>query len=456
MMKRTTVFVFLAFIGVNAFSQDQTGDRLLTFKEAIDIAMRNNVTLIAQRNLLTQQKVNKTYRWAQLGPQASVNATLYESNGNRFIQQEGKVVNATVNGLSANLNIQQPIFNGMSLFYNARGSSEIFDAQLETVNRSMQTTMNNVATQYLQVLLDKELAKIALENLKNQQTQFEQVKAQVELGARSPVDEYNQQAQVSTAELRLMQANYTLVNSRITLMQTLLLDPTDSLSIEEPEWNINGMALDNLSLPSLVETALQKRSDLKAFKHLENSARMNMHSSKGNYMPGLNAFYSNGSAWNQLKDADTQDPGYRNFDQQFRTDNKQNNFGLSLNIPLFTGFQNRAIMMQSKVQYQNSKLNRSSQEVLVKGDVLRAFENYQAIQIAYKSAQTGLEASQMAFDLERERYNLGVTSFVDFVNANRTYLQAQTDMASAKYRFLFQKVALDFAVGTLKVEDIPY
>ena len=62
----------------------------------------------------------------------------------------------------------------------------------------------------------------------------------------------------------------------------------------------------------------------------------------------------------------------------------------------------------------------------------------------------------MAFDLERERYNLGVTSFVDFVNANRTYVQAQTDMAQAKYRFLFQKIALDFAVGTLKVEDIPY
>ena len=67
----------------------------------------------------------------------------------------------------------------------------------------------------------------------------------------------------------------------------------------------------------------------------------------------------------------------------------------------------------------------------------------------------GLEASQMAFNLEKERYDLGITSFVDFATANRTYVQAQTNMAQAKYRFLFQKLLLDYALGTLRFEDIP-
>lgn len=455
-MKRTSLLIVLCGLLSTAFAQEQRTDTSLTFKEAIDLAVKNNVTLNTQKNNLLQQRVNRTYRWAQLGPQAGINASLYQSNGNRFIQQEGKVVNATVNGLSATLNIQQPIFNGLSIFNTARSSTEFFDAQLENVNRNLQSTINSVAIQYLSVLLDQELVKIAEENLKNQQTQFDQVKTQVELGARSPVDQYNQQAQVSAAELRLTQAEYNLVSDKITLFQSLLVDPTDSISIEEPEWNINGMALDNLNLPILVETALERRSDLKMYRHLEKGNRLSMHSAKGGYLPSLYAFYSNGSAWNQLKDADKADPGYRTFDQQFWTDNRSNSFGLSLSVPLFTGFQTRSIYMQSKVAYENSKLNTSNQEVLVKGDVVRAYENYQAVQTAYTAALKGLEASQMAFDLERERYNLGVTSFVDFVNANRTYVQAQTDMAQAKYRFLFQKIALDFAVGTLKVEDIPY
>jgi outer membrane protein len=452
-MKRVSIIFVLTILSHIVLSQST--DSVLTFKEAIDLAVRNNVTVNAQRNILMQNRSSKTYRWAQLGPQAGINATLYQSTGNRFIQQEGKVVNATVNGLSASLNVQQPIFNGLTIFNQARSASEAMDAQAENVNRSMQTVINNVAVQFLQVLLDQELVKIAQENLKNQQIQFEQVQTQVELGARAPVDEYNQQAQVSTAELRLYQANYALMSDKATLLQSLLVDPTVTTNIEEPEWNINGIALDNVDMQTLLQTALEKRSDLKMYKHLESSNRLSMHAAKGNYLPSLNAFYNNGSAWNQLRGASKTDPGYRSFDQQFWTDNRSSSFGLSLYIPLFTGFQNRFQYMQSKVLYENAKLNTKNQEVLVKGDVLRAYENYRSIQAAYGAALKGLEAAQQAFNLERERYFLGVTSFVDVTNATRTYVQAQTDMAQAKYRFLFQKIALDFAVGTLKVEDIP-
>jgi outer membrane protein len=122
---------------------------------------------------------------------------------------------------------------------------------------------------------------------------------------------------------------------------------------------------------------------------------------------------------------------------------------------LFTGFQNRVFYVQNKVQYQNNQLLTKSREILVKGDVLRAYENFQSVKKAYSAGLTGLEASQMAYNLEQERFNLGITSFVDFANANRTFIQAQTDMAQAKYRFLFQKLMLDYAVGTLKPEDIP-
>jgi outer membrane protein TolC len=44
---------------------------------------------------------------------------------------------------------------------------------------------------------------------------------------------------------------------------------------------------------------------------------------------------------------------------------------------------------------------------------------------------------------------------VDFANANRTYIQAQTDMAQAKYRFIFQKIMLDYAIGTLNPDELP-
>lgn len=451
-MKRLIVFFGLSLSVFAVFAQE--GDSILTFKEAVQIALKNNVLLNTERNNLLQSKVNKTFRVGQMGPQVSINGNAYQSNGNRFIQQELKVVNTTVYGAQVGLYVEQPIFNGLGALNSARQASSQLDAQLEEVNRSTQDVINTVSIQFLQVLLDQELLKIAQENLELQGTQYEQVKVQVEVGSRSPVDEYNQQAQVSNAELRVAQAEYALINDRTTLLQSLLVDPTVTTHIQEPDWDVNTLALDNLELDQLLEVAHERRSDLRQARYTERASKFGMSANKGNYLPSLNAFYNNGSAYNQVKGA-PRDSEYRSFKDQFTNFNRSNSIGLSFNIPIFTGFQNRAFYIQSRVLHENNKLQTKNSEVIVKGDVLRAYENFRSVKKAYSSGLTGLEASEMAFNLEQERFNLGITSFVDFANANRTFIQAQTDMAQAKYRFIFQKIMLDYAVGTLRPEDIP-
>jgi outer membrane protein len=171
-------------------------------------------------------------------------------------------------------------------------------------------------------------------------------------------------------------------------------------------------------------------------------------------LPSLNARYSFGSRYNQVRGTQ-RDSAYRDFGNQFFTDNRYQSFGIGVSIPIFTGFQNRYTYVQSKVLYENNKIQTKNQDVIVKGDVVRAYRNFESIKKGYIASSDGLAASEMAFNLEKERYDLGVTSFVDFAAANRTYVQAQTNLAQAKYRFLFQKILLDYALGTLKFEDIP-
>lgn len=448
MIRSLLVAAMLVMPGV-IFSQ-----QTLTFKEAVRIGLQNNVILNQQRNTLQQAMAQKLFRTAQLGPQVSINGGASINSGNNWIQSTGEVVNATVDGASASLNVQMPIFNGLSILNTARQASSQADAQLEQVNRSMQDVINLVSIQFLQVLLDQELLKIAQENLDVQKKQLEQVLAQVELGARSPVDEYNQQAQVSNAELAVTQAEFTLANDKITLFQTILIDPTTGTILEEPGWDVNAIALDNQDLTELLETAARQRSDLRQARETEEASRLAMNASKGNYLPSINAQYTYGTRYNQVRGT-PHDSLYRDFNNQFFKDNLYQSLGIGITIPIFTGFQNRATYVQSRVQYDNNKLLTKSREVIVKGDVVRAYENFESVKKGYSASLKGLEASQMAYNLELERFNLGVTSFVDFANANRTYVQAQTNMAQAKYRFLFQKILLDYALGTLKFEDIP-
>src|SRR5688572_1706366 len=296
MRSRVQNYVMIAALMASPFLA--LAQEKLSFKEAVKIGLQNNVTLNQQRNTLYQSQVQKTSRFAQLGPQVSINGNAGIRSGNNWIQNTGEVVNATVDGAAVSLDVTMPIFNGLSNVNAARQSSSQFDAQLEQVNRSTQDIISLVSTQYLQVLLDQELLKIAQENLEVQKKQLEQVVEQVNLGSRSPVDEYNQQAQVSNSELLLVQAEFNLVNDKITLFQTLLVDPTGETTLEEPAWDVNQIALDNQDLNQLLEIASQQRSDLKQAQFTEKASKLSMNASKGNYLPSLNAQYSYGSRYN--------------------------------------------------------------------------------------------------------------------------------------------------------------
>jgi outer membrane protein len=142
----------------------------------------------------------------------------------------------------------------------------------------------------------------------------------------------------------------------------------------------------------------------------------------------------------------------RPFNEQFKTNNVQKQYGFSLTIPIFNGLQNRTNYVQRKIQYKNSQLTRDNLEFQIRNDVIRAVRNYEGARKAFSITSDQLTAAEMAFQLETERYNLGVTSFVDYANSNRVYVQAQTEKAQSEYRLVFQKIVLEYAVGTLKTE----
>ncbi len=447
-MKRV-LFVGLVFIGSWAVAQEQksTG-KVMTFEEAVKIALKNGMLLNQQRNNLEYNNMLKTSAISGLGPSLSASVNAYQTNGNSFIQQQG-VVNGTVDAFSGQLNANLNLFNGFSQINRVKQATNALDAQLYFVNRTAQDIINTVASQYLTVLLDKELLRIAQENHQAQDKLLLQIQEQVKLGGRGPVDEYNQISQTKAAQLRMLQAEVQLVNDRALLAQTLLIDSFEDIDLVRPSWDINEMSSKEIELANLYETAMKQRGDYLRAEKNERAAKFNMEVNRALMMPTLSAFASYGSAYNKKQG----DNSARSFSDQFQNDNVRKQYGLQLNIPILNGFQNRTTYMQQRVLYLNSKTTLRNAEVLVKTDVYRAYQNFQLFKQTYSVTVEQQKAAEVANEYEVERYNLGVTNFVDYANANRVLVQAQTDKAQAEYRLLFQKVLVDYAVGTLKTED---
>ncbi|MBI1769504.1 MAG: TolC family protein [Bacteroidetes bacterium] len=448
-MKRLLVTILLGLsliLGVRA----QT--KTLTFNDAVKIALRNGVLFNQQKNNLELNQIQKLSNILGLGPTLAASTSAYRVDGNTFNNNTGQVVNGIFDQMNVQINANWNIFNGFSQVNRAKQYSNLLDAQAFYINRTAQDLINTITGQYLQVLLDAELLKIANENWEALKNQLRQVKEQVELGARSPVDEYNQDSQTKAAEIRALQAQINLINDKALLTQTLLLDPTEDLEIVKPDWDINSVFAGKTEFKELFETALKSRGDyLRAVKN-EDAARFGMNAARSTMLPTLSAFGTLYSAYNHAHG----DPNVRPFDVQFKSDNLKKIYGLQLNIPILGGnqnLQNRTNYVQQRVTYLNNQLTRKNVEVQVKTDVLRAHQNMQLYAKTYTVTIDQLKAAEVALQLESERYNLGVTNFVDYANANRVFVQAQTDKAQAEYRLLFQKVLVDYAVGTLKPED---
>ena len=428
----------------------------LTFKEAVKIGLENNLNLNQQENNLITSRASKTANGVSIfAPSVTINGNAGRNDGNSFNQQQGQVVNGVVDFVGANINATVPLFTGLSTVNTYRQTDFQYNAQLHLVKRTNQDVIRNVAAQFLVVLLDQQLVMIQQRNLETQRQQYDQIREQVNAGSRAEVDLFNQEYQVKNAEVLLIRATNTLRNDKVTLSQTLQLDPTAEIELQEPDWAMDLNELNGISIEDLNQLAVEKRSDLAQAKAQESSSRFSYQIAKGTYLPNVSLFAQYGSRYNYIHPSEGFAPSNRTFEDQFLNDNTQLTYGIQFSIPIFSGLQNRSSVVRNKMAYENAKLQKENTEITVKSDVIRAHQNFIDARSNFEATSAQLKAAETSYTLEKERYGLGISDIVALTQATQNYTRAQADYESAKYTLMFHKLLVSYATGTLKFEDIP-
>jgi outer membrane protein len=461
-MKKNLAVILLMASCTFAVAQDlqavqSDSATVLTFGEAIKIGVQNNVILNTQKNQLYATQARRSAAIANFLPNLSASAFAQRSDGLQIDPTTGNAVNATSDLVSGSINSNLVLFNGLGRINNLQANNKSFQAQAALVKRSKQDVVFTVASQYLQVLLDQELLKIAAQNLEVQKITFEQIKGFVETGSRAQADLYTQDALMQNANVTYLRAKITLENDRALLAQTLQLDPSIPFTVKQPELEGNVDTFRRLSLDSLNNIALSYREDLKQQNYLVEANQRFMRAAIAGYLPTVGLFASYGSqyyannSWEIFDDPELKQPS---FGTQFRDLNPSLSYGISLNIPLFDRFVTRTNRVTARVAYDNAKLTRDNLAKTIKIDVQRAVKNYETAIESYQASLVQFEAGQLAFQTQQESYRLGVSSQVVLAAAQQTFTQAAASKAQAEVTLVFQEVLLQYALGTLKVEDL--
>lgn len=456
----------------------------ITFKEAVEVALKENVPLRQQQNLLEVNEANRLAQKFRYLPTVSISGQYTRTDGQQFDQVQGVLAFTQSDRVSGSLDANLTLFDGLNRINSIKAADYSFKSQQSAVETRKQQLIYDVAQQYLQILLDTELLKIASDNLAVQQTTLEQIEGFVEVGSRAKPDLYTQEAQVQQAAVLKINAENTLRRSKTALIQTLLLNPTVDIEVVTPEWEALNILNQTYELNKLYSLALNNRPDYKQAQYTVEANNSNMSAASSGYFPTLTAFFSYGSNYSSLVANSTytetnqyETIGYVNgdenmpvqsinpvliasnnevpFDNQFFDDNLTTYYGLNLRIPIFDGLQTRAQRMAAKIDYENSKLDEENLERTIFLNVQNAFLDFKAAKENYMASQKQFEAGKKAQEVQQERYDLGIGDLVELSQANNLYVQGAASKAQATFTLIFQKIIIDYNLGTLKFEDIP-
>lgn len=452
-MKRIITLVLLAGASVQLFAQVQSAESAappLTFEEAVKIGLKNNVLLNTQKNNLYLSEARKLQGYANFMPSLSATAFAQRVSGLQIDPTTGQGSNINADNISGSINANYTLFNGFNRLNLFKQASYAEDAQNAFISRTEQDVIFNVSSQYLQVLLDQELLKIAEENLNAQRVLREQISGFVSVGSRAEADFYTQDAIVKNLEVTYLRAKVTLENDRSLLSQTLQLDPIASFAVVKPQVDLSFDNISKLSLDSLIKVAMANRKDLRQQELLVDAFKFSMRGNTAGYYPSLVLFGSYGSTYFVSSD----NPSPASFNEQFTKNNPQVAYGVQLRIPIWDQFQTRTNRITQKVTMKNTALIHDNLVKTIQIDVQRAWKNYDAAIEAYKASLAQFEAADLALRVQTESYSLGIASQVVVAQATQTYVQGLASRAQAETTLAFQRIMLQYAMGTLKPEDV--
>ena len=441
-MKRS--LTLLVIITTISFARAQDPVTKLTFEEAVTIGLERNVILNQQKNQLEATQAQKLNAMGNYMPNLNITGAVQRQEGQQANTTNGNLEDLTTDYVGAQFNANFTVFNGFRNYNTLTQSNNQLMAQGYLIKRSSQDVVSNVANQYLQVLLDQELVRIAEENFKTQNTMLEQIKGFYEVGSRAITDVYNQDAQTKTSQVVYIRAKNTLLNDKSILAQTLQLDPSQQFEVTYPVLGEDLNRYNNMSLDSLILIAIANRSDLKQLDHQMKANKYAYKSALAPALPSISLFGNYGSFYYSLIAED--------FNGQFRTMNPSLSYGANLTIPIFTRFQTKFQRTTSKVQFDNSVLNYQNLDKTVKLDVQRAQNNFINAMENYEASLAQFQAGELALQTQQESYQLGISTQVALAQANQTYVLGAAAKVQAEATLLFQKVLLEYALGTLQPE----
>ncbi len=428
------------FIGIGAMCMPVHAQQAWTLKKCIDYAIEHNLTIKQQEASADQSKIELSTAKNSRLPDLNGSASHSFSFG-RSLQADNTYNSINTQNTGFSLSTSVPLFTGLQIPNNIALSKLNLQAALEDLNAAKENVSIQVASSYLQVLFNDELARVAHEQVDLSREMLVQREAYFRNGKASESELYEAKSRVAQDELSAVQADNDYQLALLDLSQLLELPSPDGFAIVSPQTD----AVENLGTPlppaEIYADALLIKPVIKAAQYRLEGAQKSIRIAQSAYYPQLSL--GAGLSTNYYKMSGMDNAG---FGSQLR-DNFSQYVGLTLSIPIFNRLATRNRVRSARIQQTTLGWQLEDSKKTLYKEIQQAYYNTLSAQTQYTSSRTAAEAAKASFDLMKERYMNGKANATEFNESRTAWMRAVSDQLQAKYNYIFRFKILDFYRG---------
>jgi len=442
MIKRSVIAIVSLFL---LSAQGTFAQEAWTLERCITYALENNITIKRQEisadmqaNELQQSKLNQLPDFnagsgygVRFGETGVRNGSSYEFTTD------------PIHSLSIRAGGSVNLFSGLQ----QRNTIKKNEALLQSVLENTQYIRNNIslqiASQYLQVLFDKELLNVSMQQYELTQLQVERTQKLVDAGSQAMGSLLEIKSQAAKEALNVTQQENNLALSLLNLAQLLDLEDVEGFDVISPEIP----AIEQLSLENpfvVYQTATGIMPQIKASEYNLESKKLDVQVAKSGFYPSLDLEYN----WRTYANWYINDKYNSNVSFSDQNSDNQNTYvGLSLSIPIFNKFQNRNKVRRANINVLDAQYALDQEKLKLRKEIQQAYADAKAAYNKYVSSNEAVESYKESFRYTEQKFNVGLVNSVDYNVAKTDFTRAQSDLLQSRYEYILRNKILDFYKG---------
>lgn len=303
-------------------------------------------------------------------------------------------------------------------------------------NAALHDTILAITTAYFETLSAQEVLKSSETSLESYRKSYQESNRRFELGLAALSDKLLAQTSYEQSKLSVEQAKNTLTRTMGDLAVLLNVSPDTRFDLKRPprDRDISKLETD-MPVSEMMAEAIQLRPEIQSQLSALEAARQGVEIAKSASLPNLSAKISAG------------------WDDNWKYHSPYaygSSVGLSLSVPLFTGFKDTYNISKAKFELRDAELATDELTQIVKNEVWAAYQNYVTAVASYKITGTVLNSAEENERVAFTSYQVGQGSILNLLTATSQLAEARREKIVAFYKVLTTKSTLYRAIGRIR------